>query len=104
MELAMEPNRSRPSWLGRLPARFERRVLVLAPGQAWPYSTDEWRGALVVVERGRIELVALDGIHHRFPRGAVLWLESLPLRALRNPGRVPAVLVAIARRGAGTGR
>ncbi len=95
----MDISGSRLSFLGRRLARpFERRVLVLAPGQSQPYDSGEWRGALVVVERGRIELVCLDGSRHYVRRGDILWLECLPLRALRNSGRVPAVLVAIARR------
>ena len=31
-------------------------------------------------------------------RGAVLWLVGLPLRALHNVGRHPAVIVAVSRR------
>ena len=32
-----------------------------------------------------------------FQHGASFWLAGLPLRALHNPGQVPAVLVAICR-------
>ena len=38
------------------------------------------------------------GARGRFARGAVLSLSALPLRALRNAGAEPAVLVALSRR------
>jgi hypothetical protein len=47
----------RLSFLGRrLPPAFELRVVAVAPGGERPYDEDEWRDALVVVERGEIEL------------------------------------------------
>jgi hypothetical protein len=89
----------RLSFLGRrLPPGFELRVATIAPGRQRTSAEDEWRDALVVVERGQIELVCLGGSRHRFGRGDVLWLSGLPLRALRNPGVEPAVLVAVSRR------
>jgi hypothetical protein len=97
------------SFLGRpLPPAFELRTIVVAPGGERPYDGAEWRGALVVVERGEIELEARSGGCRRFARGEVLWMSGLPLRALRNRGPGPAVLVAITRRrdapSAGRGR
>jgi hypothetical protein len=101
----MEADRSPPSLLGRgLPPLFEQRVIVLAPGHSLAYDGAEWRGALVVVEQGQIELEGLDGSRHRFGRGAVMWLARLPLRALHNRGHGPAVLVAVSRRAAGAER
>ena len=95
----MDADRSPISFLERqLPPAFDRRVVILAPDQTWVYDEVEWRGAIVVVERGQIELECLDGSRHRFGRGNVLWLERLPLRTLRNHGRTPAVLVAVSRR------
>ena len=61
------------------------------------YDDAEWRGALVVVEHGQIELECLDGSRHCFGRGDVLWLDPLPLRALHNRGHTSAVLVAVSR-------
>jgi quercetin dioxygenase-like cupin family protein len=87
------------SFLGRpLPPAFELLVFVVAPGGERPYDRADWRDALVVVERGEIELEWQAGPRRRFPRGAVLWLSDLPLRALHNRGREPAVLVAVYRR------
>jgi hypothetical protein len=57
-----------------------------------------WRGALVVVERGELELECLDGRRERFGRGDVLCLTGVRLRALRNPGHRAVLLVAVSRR------
>jgi hypothetical protein len=101
MEAVMETDRSPLSFLGRrLAPSFERRVVVVAPGHTWVYHDADWRGAIVVVEHGQIELECLDGSHHCFGCGNVLWLEGLPLRALHNRGATSAVLVAVSRRAA----
>jgi hypothetical protein len=87
------------SFLDRpLPPAFELRTFVVAPGGERPYDGADWHDALVVVERGEIELAWSDRRRRRFARGAVLWLSDVPLRALRNRGREPAVLVAVSRR------
>jgi hypothetical protein len=76
---------------------FEVRRVAVAPGGTRAYDDAEWAGALVVVERGRIELEALSGGRRTFGRGAVLWLAGVPLRALHNHGLEPAVLVIVTR-------
>ena len=79
--------------------RFARRTVVLQPGETRSADAGEWRDAILVVERGEIELEAVgDGRAARFAPGAVVALDGLALRALRNPGAEPAVLVAISRR------
>lgn len=78
--------------------RFARRVVTLAPGERCPYVAEDWADALVVVEDGSVELECLAGNRLSLARGAVLWLVGLPLRALHNVGRHPAVLVAVSRR------
>jgi hypothetical protein len=99
MEAVMDADRSPLSFLGRrLPPPFERRVVILAPDHTWVYDSTDWRGALVVVEHGQIELECLDGSHHCFDRGDILWLDGLPLRALHNRGDTSAVLVGVSRR------
>jgi quercetin dioxygenase-like cupin family protein len=85
---------------GRLPASFDVRVVGVAPGCERAYEEAEWRDALVVVDRGEIELECLGGSRRRLSRGAVLWLSGLPVRALRNRGPERAVLVAVSRRSA----
>ena len=77
---------------------FERRRLILAPGSERGAGAGGWPDALVVVERGEVELCCGGGTRARFARGDVVWLTGLGLRTLRNPGREVAVLVAISRR------
>ena len=71
--------------------------MAVAPGRTRAYDEAEWSEAVVVVARGRIELEGLSGARWTFERGAVLWLVGLPLRALHNHGREPAVMVAFTR-------
>jgi quercetin dioxygenase-like cupin family protein len=86
------------SFLDRPPGpRFARTVVELEPGGTRPYDAAEWHGALVVVERGEVELQRATGGGLRLRRGAVLCLAGLGLRALHNPGAEPTVLVAVRR-------
>jgi hypothetical protein len=86
------------SFAGRtLPRAFTRVETALAPCDRRAYDEAEWRDALVVVERGEIELECLSGARHVLRQGAVLWLTGLPLRALHNRGSSPALLVAVSR-------
>ena len=82
----------------RLPPSFLRRTVRIAAGGTRPFARAEWAGALVVVERGEVELECEDGSRRRFRCGDVLWLEDLPLVALHNRGRRSTLLVAISRR------
>jgi hypothetical protein len=84
----------------RLPPAFEIRAVILAPGRARAYDEADWRDALVVVERGELELEWLGGSRLRLARGEVLWLSGLPLRALHSRGGEPALLAAVSRRSA----
>jgi quercetin dioxygenase-like cupin family protein len=77
---------------------FELRTVAVPPGGEHQYDAEEWRDVLVVVERGRVELESRAGRRHSFGRGETLWLSGLPLRAVRNPGRETAVLIAVSRR------
>ncbi len=94
----MDANGGRPCLLARaLSASFEARVVTVPRGRARLYDPAEWRDAIVVIARGAVELEFLDGRRCRFGRGSVLWLAGLPLRALGNGGRSPAVLIAVSR-------
>ena len=87
------------SFLGRrLPAAFEAREIAVSPGHESAYDEAEWKDALVVLERGEIELECVGGARQRLQRGAVVWLTGLPLSALHNHGSEVAVLVAVSRR------
>ena len=87
------------TFLGRaVPPAFVRTVVVIAPGSEHPYRAAEWADAIVAVERGEVLLEGVWGGQLLVRTGDVLWLAPTPLRALRNAGDEPAVLVAIARR------
>ena len=89
----------RPSFLGRpVPDAYGVRRVVVAPGAARLFDEAEWRDAIVTIESGKLELECRSGRRCLFRRGDVLWLVGLPLRALHNRGRAPAVLVAVSRR------
>jgi hypothetical protein len=81
-----------------LPPTFEQRTIAVAPGCERAFVEAEWRDALVVVERGEIELESLGGACRSFRRGDVLSLVGLRLRALHNRGLEPALLLAVSRR------
>ena len=70
--------------------RFDRRVVVVAPGEARAYVPGEWRDALVVVEHGAVEVEDDAGGRVRFGAGA-------PQRRPRR-GRAARRRAAVARR------
>jgi len=76
---------------------FATRVFVVEPGCERPYDEAEWRDAIVLVARGEVDLEGLSGRSLRFEAGDLLWLASLPLRALANRGEERVVLVTISR-------
>lgn len=77
---------------------FDVRPITIPPGRERPFDDSEWRDAIVLVERGQIALASSTGRSWRFASGDMLWLTGPWLRALHNPGREPALLVAISRR------
>jgi len=82
-----------------LPAGFERWQLTLAAGAHRSADPDDWAGALVLVDRGRLEVDCALGGRHTFDAGDLLVLGRLPLRSLHNPGDGPVRLVAVRRHG-----
>jgi quercetin dioxygenase-like cupin family protein len=84
------------------PLGFEVRAVGLEPGGHRIYNESEWGDAVVVVASGEIELECLRGTTRGFKCGDVLWLTGLPLRALRNRGPEPVLLLAVSRRYATT--
>lgn len=95
----MEPDRRPLPFLGGpAGADFAKRELTVAPGCSQAYDPADWRDAIVVLERGRVDLVHLDGRRVSLSDGAVVSLDGLALRCLHNPGPAPAVLVAVSRR------
>ena len=97
--VGQDPGPERLTFLdGPVPAGFRLRWVRLAPGEGRPFVAEDWDDALVVVECGEIELECRAGGRRRFPAGAIMWLQGMDLRALRNPGEEPTVLCAVSRR------
>lgn len=82
----------------RLSSDFAMRQVLIGPGSEYAYDESEWDDALVVVERGTIELECRDGTRLSFFGGDVLFLSGLPLRMLCNQGIEPVVLISVSRR------
>jgi uncharacterized cupin superfamily protein len=80
------------------PLGFGVRAVGVEPGGHRIYNAAEWEDALVVVTSGEVEVECLSGTRVRFGRGDLLWFTGLPLKALHNRGREPALLVAVSRR------
>ena len=78
--------------------RFLRATVVVAPGEVRRYDAADWRDAIVTVGEGEIALEGVSGCSRTFGRGDMFALADVPLRALRNPGAEPALLVAVSRR------
>jgi quercetin dioxygenase-like cupin family protein len=83
---------------GPLPGAFERRVIVVAPGGTRAFHPADWQDAIVVVERGCVEVEGIGGTRRSFGRGDVVYLDGLPVRRLHNHGAEAAVLIAVSRR------
>ncbi len=86
------------SFLGRrLPPWAALHVVVIPPGSAHAFEPGEWRGALIVVERGMIELELRSGRRLPCEQGYVGTLSGQRLRALHNRGDRTAVISAVSR-------
>jgi quercetin dioxygenase-like cupin family protein len=97
--MAFDPGPDRLTFLdGPLPSRFRLRGVTLAPGASRRFRAEDWADALVVVERGEVELECRAGVRRRFGAGAVMWLQGMDLHALHNPGGEATVLSAVSRR------
>jgi hypothetical protein len=94
-EHEVEDENALPFLTGRGAGRFVVRRLDVAPGVEIEYLVAEWRGALVVVAGGEIEVETRAGTRCRFVDGDVLWFDGLGVGCLRNPSDQPAVLVAV---------
>ena len=75
-----------------------RAVVTLEPGRVLAYDEAAWHDAIVFITAGEIELVCVAGASHVCGRGDILWLEGLPLHAIRNSGPTVARLLTISRR------
>jgi hypothetical protein len=82
-----------------LPPGFERWRIEIGAGRQRPTGPAEWAGAIVLVEAGRLEVECLAGGSRTFGVGDLLVLGWLPLRQLRNVGRVDVRLLCVRRTG-----
>lgn len=82
----------------RVSPTFVVRVVLVAAGRQRTFDERDWRGALIVLERGELEIECERGTRRRFSAGAVLCFTGLPLRVLRQCGSGPALLVSVRRR------
>jgi hypothetical protein len=79
---------------------FRRRTVTIPAQGTVPFVDEDWRAALVLIERGEVDLCCKRGGRRRFGKGAVLFFDGLGLKALHNPGLEDVVLVALSRRAA----
>jgi hypothetical protein len=75
------------------------RVLILEPGDAVDVQPADWSDALVIVERGCLQIECDRGARAVFGSGAVLALTMPELRRLRSVGTTALVLSAVSRPG-----
>jgi len=91
-----EPDRI--SFLGRqCPENFRLSRVILQPRETLEWRAADWADALIVVERGELEVELRSGTRAWFGEGAILVLAGLSVRRLRNSGRVPLVVSALSR-------
>lgn len=80
---------------GQCPRNFRLRTLILEPRDAIDYQPTDWATALVIVERGQLQIECRTGAQARFQEGAILAFAGLEIRRLRNPSSTPLVLSAL---------
>lgn len=77
--------------------RIRRQELRILPDDWHALAEAQWRGALVLLERGDVELHRRCGAVLLFRQGAVLCFDGTGVRALHNPGPDPTVLAGYSR-------
>jgi len=77
--------------------RIRRWTVRIEPGGALDYTAAYWADALVIVERGALEVECRSGQCVAFAAGAVLTFAGLPVRRLRNSNPEPVELSVVAR-------
>ena len=77
--------------------RLATRRLLIEPSRPRHFDADEWRGSLVIVERGELELEWQDGGRLAFSTGDVLCLQGLGLTTLRAVAPTPTLLLVMRR-------
>jgi hypothetical protein len=86
------------SFLARRPPPVGRvRIVVLRPARSLEYRREHWADALVIVERGTLEVELTSGDRARFGSGAILAFATVEPRRLNNPGACFLVISALTR-------
>ena len=79
--------------------QFVVRHVTIAAATEVAVEAADWRDAIVVVERGRLEVECGDGNRTTFTTGAILCLDGLPTGTLCNRGSNPVQLFTLSRAG-----
>jgi hypothetical protein len=82
---------------GALSPGFCRRVVILEPRSRRAYRPGEWQDAIVLIDKGEIELRCPGQPPRRFRRGDLLSLGGLGLTGIYNHGPGRAVLIAVSK-------
>jgi hypothetical protein len=82
---------------GPLSPGFRRRVVILKAKSRRAYRPGEWQDAIVLVDKGEIELRCPGQAPRRFRRGDLLSLGGLGLTGIYNHGPGRAVLIAVSK-------
>jgi len=77
--------------------QFVVRHVTIAADTDLAVEAADWRDAIVVVERGSLEVECPDGIRTTFTTGAMLYLDGLSRSTLCNRGPDPVQLFALCR-------
>ena len=64
---------------------FRRRSVTIAAQESVPYVAEDWRGAIVMIERGSVDLCCVRGGRRRFVEGAILFMDGLALGRSTTP-------------------
>ena len=78
-------------------AGFVHREVSIGPYAEITFDPREWQDAIVVIADGALEVNDSVGHRCRFESGAILCFDGLSVRALRNAGELPLVLIAVSR-------
>jgi hypothetical protein len=79
------------------PTGFSQRVLRVASGFELNLETACLHKAIVLVERGELEVECRAGARRRFGCGSMIAIAGVPIAHLRSVGADPLVLLAVSR-------
>jgi hypothetical protein len=77
---------------------LERWEVIVAPRSSIATRAHDWKGAIVLVAQGTVEVCCLLGGRSIFMAGDLLALSCLPVESICNSTDEPALLIAVRRR------